>query len=145
MLEQLLKKWNIRFFSANELTLQRRWGKHVLPDECKLTNIRKTVILADAIRDTWGSPVTVNSGYRSEEYNKLVGGEPKSEHRDFKALDLSPKNGDIEGFRKTVRLVVAGARAAGWNIGLGHYNTFLHIDTDANGKAINRTWDRRTS
>lgn len=144
MLKKNLKKWNIRFFSADEITFHRRWNKHILPPKDKIYNIKDTIILADAIREAWGDSVRVNSGYRNPEYNKLVGGAPTSEHEQFKALDLSPVRGNIEDFREVVRHVVIGARAAGFNVGLGFYNTFCHIDTNAEGKNRNRSWDLRT-
>jgi uncharacterized protein YcbK (DUF882 family) len=144
MLEQLLKKWNIKYFSVDEITLHRRWDKNILPPKRKLSNIKHTIILADAIRKVWGKPVRVNSGYRNSEYNKLVGGAPTSEHEQFKALDLSPIDGNIEEFRKVLVAVVTGARAAGFNVGLGLYDTFCHIDTNASNKNTNRNWDLRS-
>jgi len=139
-MKKLFDKWGVRHFSPEEVTLHRQWGKHVLPPESKKNNIHKTILLADTIREVWGDPVRCNSGYRSPEYNKLVGGSEKSEHVEFRAMDLSPINGDIKGFSEVVRAVVEGARTAGWNVGVGFYSTFCHIDVDAEGKKKNRSW-----
>jgi len=36
--------------------------------------------LLDPIREKWGGPITVNSGYRCPTLNKAVGGVPTSQH-----------------------------------------------------------------
>jgi uncharacterized protein YcbK (DUF882 family) len=40
------------------------------------------------LRDTLKKPVTINSGYRSPDYNKKVGGASKSQHLVAKAADI---------------------------------------------------------
>ena len=40
------------------------------------------------IRDKWGKPLTVNSGYRCKELNKAVGGVSTSQHQKGKAADI---------------------------------------------------------
>ena len=41
------------------------------------------------LRDVYGSPIIVNSGYRSERVNKAVGGVPTSQHRRGEAADIT--------------------------------------------------------
>ena len=40
------------------------------------------------LRDAWGKPLSLNSGYRCAELNKLVGGKPTSQHRKGEAADV---------------------------------------------------------
>lgn len=40
------------------------------------------------IRERFGAPIIVNSGYRCPELNKAVGGVPKSRHQDGIAADI---------------------------------------------------------
>lgn len=40
------------------------------------------------LRDHFGVPIAVTSGYRSEALNKLIGGSPSSQHSKGEALDL---------------------------------------------------------
>lgn len=45
--------------------------------------------LLDPIRETWGCPITVNSGYRCPALNKAVGGVATSQHQKGEAADLN--------------------------------------------------------
>lgn len=76
-----------------------------------------------ALRTSLALPMIVNSGYRSPEHNKRVGGAAQSMHLEGKAFDISMANHDPASF-------VAAARAAGFK-GIGTYprSNFIHIDT----------------
>lgn len=56
------------------------------------------------LRDAWGKPLAINSGYRCEELNAKVGGQPTSQHRRGEAADVCPfgrnGHGDIEVVRQ---------------------------------------------
>lgn len=41
------------------------------------------------LRDAWGEPLHVNSGYRCAELNELVGGAPTSQHVKGEAADIA--------------------------------------------------------
>ena len=41
------------------------------------------------LRDSWGGPLFINSGYRSAELNKAVGGVPTSQHCKGEASDVA--------------------------------------------------------
>ena len=41
------------------------------------------------LRDAWGGPLFINSGYRCEELNKAVGGVPTSQHVKGQAADVA--------------------------------------------------------
>lgn len=43
----------------------------------------------DPIREKWGSPIIVNSGFRNPTLNKKVGGSPKSQHMTGEAADIT--------------------------------------------------------
>ncbi len=45
--------------------------------------------LLDPVRRAWGKPIRVNSGYRSSELNRLVGGAAASQHTLGEAADLT--------------------------------------------------------
>ena len=45
--------------------------------------------LLDPIRDAWGKPLHVNSGYRCPALNKAVGGKPTSQHLKGEAADIT--------------------------------------------------------
>ena len=43
----------------------------------------------DPLREAWGGPIHVNSGYRCPELNKVVGGTPYSQHQRGEAADIT--------------------------------------------------------
>ncbi len=58
-------------------------------------NLQKLCVLVlQPLRDTIGSPVYINSGYRSKRLNARVGGVPNSRHLQGKAADIHCDNLD---------------------------------------------------
>ena len=43
----------------------------------------------DPLREAWGGPIRVNSGYRCPELNRIVGGTPTSQHQRGEAADIT--------------------------------------------------------
>jgi hypothetical protein len=76
-----------------------------------------------ALRDHYGVPMTINSGYRSPEHNAAVGGAPNSQHVKGTAVDFVVKGVSPAQVYALLDPV--------WEGGLGKYNTFTHIDTRA--------------
>lgn len=54
------------------------------------------------LRDFYGKPIKINSGYRSAAVNKLVGGSATSAHSVGYAADTKPANGDMVEYQKVV-------------------------------------------
>ena len=72
-------------FTLSELTHSGaaiRAGIDNMPHEEELANLKRlcTTIL-EPIRDLVDKPVNVNSAYRNEWVNRLVGGQPNSQHK----------------------------------------------------------------
>lgn len=59
--------------------------------------------LLNPIRELWGSPVLISSGYRCPKLNKLVNGSSTSAHMTGYAADLVPANGKRAEFIKFVQ------------------------------------------
>lgn len=79
----------------------------------------------DHIREKWGKPIAINSGYRCPTYNASEGGGPLSVHQFGLALDLECST-DNE-----VRKMVAIIQQYEPNLRRGKYTgskTFIHID-----------------
>ena len=55
----------------------------------------------DNLRDGWGRPIIVTSGYRCKELNAAVGGTHNSQHLKGQAADIV--SDDFEAFRRFVR------------------------------------------
>ena len=62
------------------------------------------------LRDAWGEPLAINSGYRCPEVNKAVGGVPTSQHTKGEAADVCPfgrnGHGDIGAVRQLAQKAV---------------------------------------
>lgn len=58
--------------------------------------------LLQPIRDAWGKPIKVTSGYRCYRLNRAVGGSPTSAHPLGWAADLKPVSGSYTEFEKFV-------------------------------------------
>lgn len=63
------------------------------------------------LRDAWGKPLAVNSGFRCRELNEEVGGVPTSQHRKGEAADICPfgvrnGKGDIKVVTELAMLAV---------------------------------------
>ena len=59
----------------------------------------------DKVRELWGKPIGVNSGYRSADLNRAVGGANNSQHLRGEAADITA--GTKENNRKLFDLIVA--------------------------------------
>ena len=88
----------MKYFSVSELcasaTAQRE-GIDNRPPKCAYHLLHVLVDqLLDPIREAWGEPIVVSSGYRCKELNTLVGGAQHSHHLLGCAADLIAGNRD---------------------------------------------------
>lgn len=91
-----------------------------------LQNLQKLVVNLDIIREEIGLPIHVNSGYRSTEHNKKIGGAKNSYHVKGMASDLSVKGIRPSALKEIiVGLMDRGKITAG---GVKAYDTFVHYD-----------------
>jgi GH24 family phage-related lysozyme (muramidase) len=82
----------------------------------------------DAIREAWGGPLGITSGYRPEPINRDVGGRAGSFHAKGMALDVYPVGESCAAFYKWI------ARRWSGGLGEGCARGFVHIDTRDNGQ-----------
>jgi hypothetical protein len=89
----------------------------------------------DKVREMWGKPIGVNSGYRSAELNRAVGGAKNSQHLRGEAADIT--TGTKENNRKLFDLIVASDIPFDQLIDESGYR-WLHISycTDYNRKQV---------
>lgn len=84
----------------------------------------KLVGYLQMIRDHYGKPIIITSGYRPKEYNKSVNGATSSLHIEGRAADIR-----IDGV--TPKDLAAYCKSIGIK-GIGTYSDFVHIDTREN-------------
>lgn len=81
-----------KYFKASEFLYSKTAVKHninnIPTDETIIDNINYTLQRLNEIREGYGLPIYINSGYRCDELNKLVGGVKDSKHRLGLAVDL---------------------------------------------------------
>lgn len=86
------------------------------------------------LRDAWGKPLAINSGYRCPEVNKAVGGVPTSQHSRGEAADVCPFGRNGHGDIETVRQLAITARDLGLPFDqMILYPTFVHFSHKRNG------------
>lgn len=70
--------------TADRLGIDNRLPKDLLPN---VENLITEVL--DPLREWYGKPITVNSGFRSPALNKAVGGSATSDHMKGRAADIT--------------------------------------------------------
>lgn len=83
----------MKYFTIQELTRSTTAQLRGIDNTPSQQVIENLVALADNVldplREAWGAPLRVNSGYRCRELNKAVGGVPASQHMLGQAADIT--------------------------------------------------------
>lgn len=79
--------------------------------------------LLDNLREEFGLPMNVNSGFRCSKHNKNIGGSPNSKHLVGLACDISTDNFNAENKYKLIHLAFDFGVS-----GIGIYERFVHLD-----------------
>lgn len=83
-----MTKIKSKYFTYEELTTTKT-GLLNIPNAEQLANLQDLVTnVLDPIREIYGKPIKVNSGFRSILVNKKVGGAANSDHLKGMAVDL---------------------------------------------------------
>jgi len=82
------------------------------------------------IRQTYGSPLQINSGYRPPSINRAVGGARASQHINGLALDIAPIDGDMK------RLFEVCRASDCTGLGRGMHRGFVHVDWRSGGRVV---------
>lgn len=86
----------MKYFSIGELSQSDTADKMGIPNHpntMQKMNMEKLIVnVLDPIRNLYGKPIYVNSGFRSESLNKMIGGAKNSQHMEGKAADITAGN-----------------------------------------------------
>lgn len=110
---QVSKNFKLREFQCKD------GNNQVKLDSVLLNKLQK-------FRDRLGVPLTINSAYRTPEYNKKIGGSPNSQHMLGAAVDVSIRNINMK-----IESIAKIAEEIGFT-GIGLYDTFIHLDVRPN-------------
>lgn len=99
----------MKFFTIKELTksdVAIRKGISNTPSEQELKNLVDLVEnILDPLREAYGEPIVVTSGYRCDRLNKLIGGSITSQHRSGQAADIRTLKDTVEENKKLFQLI----------------------------------------
>lgn len=126
----------MKYFTITELTKSATATRLKIdntPNETVIRNLTELIEkVLDPLREAYGRPIIVTSGYRCEKLNKAVGGAPTSQHRYGQAADIrsvsdSPKD-NKEIFDLAAKMIGEGKIKTGQLIDEYGYN-WVHIST----------------
>ena len=83
----------MRYFSIKELCRSSKANKLGIdnaPTNSVVDSLTRLVdVVLDPLREAYGNPIIVNSGYRCPELNRAVGGARNSQHTKGEAVDIT--------------------------------------------------------
>lgn len=113
--------------STQKISVNFRWTEmhcKCIWEDCNFTYITKRALGAlEKTRDEYNKAIIINSAFRCNRHNEMVGGKPDSNHKYGDAFDLAPKD------RRDLDLLEQIAAKYFYVI---RYDTFIHCDKRAN-------------
>ena len=127
----------MKYFTISELLHSDTALKHNLwngaPKEAE-ENLKALVEdVLDPLREAYGRPIRVTSGYRCPQLNRLIGGSPNSQHMRGEAADIQPVAVAGDGLDEMAQILIANGKFDQLIV----YPTFIHVSYRRNG------WNRR--
>lgn len=96
-----------KYFTLAELCRSEKADQYGINNKCNKQQAEQIKQLIenvlDPLRELYGKPIKVNSGFRCAELNKLVGGKPTSQHLRGEAADITA--GSREENKKLFQLI----------------------------------------
>lgn len=100
----------MKYFSLKELiksTIAIARGIINVPKKNEEANLIALVDnVLDPLREAYGKPIIVTSGYRSEQLNRMIGGAKTSQHVKGQAVDIRSVEDNYEENKKLFDLIV---------------------------------------
>lgn len=96
-----------------------------VPEEYEC-NAHRVLNNLQVLRTFLGEPLHINSGYRTPEYNKRIGGAKNSQHTKGTACDITCKTKTPKQLHAIILKLISQGKMH--NGGLGLYPGFVHYD-----------------
>lgn len=126
---QITEHFNLTEFEESEVAQQQGINNKIT--DCEICSAIFSLVreVLEPLRQLYGKPMHVNSGYRCPALNKAVGGVATSQHTKGEAADI--KTGSSAESRR-LAVLLKSSKLPFDQIGL--YGTFVHISHKANGR-----------
>lgn len=115
----------MKYFNYEEFDSPDIQGSGQLMDE-------KILSMLDEVREKFGKPIRINSGYRTLRHNAKVGGKAQSSHLKGLAVDIACST-SLDRYR-----LLEALKSVGFNR-IGIAKSFIHVDIDS-GKSSDVIW-----
>ncbi len=90
------------------------------------------VVLLQCIREHFGKPITITSGYRTAAHNAAVGGAKSSQHLLGRAADIQVQGVSVEDVAAYAESLMPGWGGVGrYPVKSGRAKGWVHVDTRA--------------
>jgi uncharacterized protein YcbK (DUF882 family) len=123
-----------KYFTLEELTYSdtaKQRNISNIPSEEHKKNLQKLALeVLDPIREKFGQPIGINSGYRGPKLNAAVGGSKTSQHCNGAAADIRCKGSKAKLFRLIESMIKNGEIKVGqliWEYGTKQEPNWIHI------------------
>lgn len=134
-------------FTLEELTFSLTANNHGInntpPAEAKAALKRLAVEVLQPIRDAWGQPIVVSSGYRCAKLNTMIGGVKNSQHLYGQAADIKASNPKDNGklfacIKKLIQQKKINVGQLIWEYGNKTNPKWVHVSLPRVGKQNNQ-------
>lgn len=118
-------------FSLKEMTYSAKAEANGIKNEPTQENIKLAKLLAETLlepaREKLGEPLIVNSWFRCDKVNKLVGGSSTSDHRFGGAIDIQTKEDKRNGELFEILKEIGGFNQLIWEFGTDDCPAWIHV------------------
>lgn len=127
----------MKYFKIQELVRSQTATAHSIqnvPTAEAVKNLESLVLnVLDPLREAWGGPIIITSGYRCEELNARVGGAKYSYHRLGMAADIRPGNGKLEGLYDLILQLFMNGLIGLTECYIDRKRGYIHLAFDSSG------------
>lgn len=123
-----------KYFTLEELTYSdtaKQKNISNIPTEEHKKNLQKLALeVLDPIREKFGKPIFVNSGYRGPKLNIAVGGSKTSQHCNGAAADIRCNGSKAQLFKLIESMIKSGEIKVGqliWEYGTKQEPKWIHV------------------
>lgn len=123
-----------KYFTLEELTYSdtaKQKNISNIPTEEHTKNLQKLALeVLDPIREKFGKPIFINSGYRGPKLNVAVGGSKTSQHCNGAAVDIRCNGSKTQLFRLIESMIKSGEIKVGqliWEYGTKQEPKWIHV------------------